>query len=230
MDACVLVVMDACAPPPVLKSTPLNLPNPYHQQPIHQVANLISKPSGVRDLLSQDIYIHKDLSDRVALLHATLPKAVKVGRSIWLRRMDVDTYPYPSGATRPDHRISYPRPCHTHSTHPLLNTQADEILGKCRKEKRQPTPDEQKLIDEVEAAREIIIQVHARFLDLRARLASCLVLCRGCAHVAAPTTTKGNHDRATQFILSHNRPSKKTTTGGRLPRARAGGQHQGLAD
>lgn len=42
------------------------------------MAHLISKPSGVRDLLAQDIYIHKDLSDRVALLHATLPKAVKV--------------------------------------------------------------------------------------------------------------------------------------------------------
>lgn len=33
---------------------------------------------GVRDLLSQDIYVHKDLNDRVALLNATLPKAVKV--------------------------------------------------------------------------------------------------------------------------------------------------------
>lgn len=41
------------------------------------------------------------------------------------------------------------------------NEQADEILAKCRKEKRQPTPDEQKLIDEVEAAREVIIQVDA---------------------------------------------------------------------
>lgn len=61
-----------------------------------QVANLISKPSGVRDLLSQDIYIHKDLSDRVALLHATLPKAVKV-RPVGWRGMhvcveEIDTY------------------------------------------------------------------------------------------------------------------------------------------
>lgn len=79
------------------------------------MAQLISKPSGVRDLLSQDIYLHKDLTDRVALLNATLPKAVKV----------------------------------------------DEIYTKLRKEKRTATPDEQKLIDEVEAAREIIIQVDA---------------------------------------------------------------------
>ncbi|TFJ84244.1 hypothetical protein NSK_004235 [Nannochloropsis salina CCMP1776] len=78
-----------------------------------QVAQLISKPSGVRDLLSQDIYVHKDLNDRVALLNATLPKAVKV----------------------------------------------DEIYTKLRKEKRTATAEEQKLIDEVEAAREIIIQV-----------------------------------------------------------------------
>jgi hypothetical protein len=59
-----------------------NQPTPNHQHHQNttnpQVANLISKPSGVRDLLSQDIYIHKDLSDRVALLNATLPKAVKV--------------------------------------------------------------------------------------------------------------------------------------------------------
>jgi len=35
----------------------------------------------------------------------------------------------------------------------------DEIYTKLRKEKRAATADEQKLIDEVEAAREIIIQV-----------------------------------------------------------------------
>jgi len=80
-----------------------------------KVADLITKPSAVRDLLAQDMYISKDLNDRVALLNATLPKAVK----------------------------------------------ADDILVKCRKEKRQPTSEEQKLIDEVEAARDIIIQVDA---------------------------------------------------------------------
>lgn len=36
---------------------------------------------------------------------------------------------------------------------------ADEILMKLRREKREPTADEQALIDEVEACREIIIQV-----------------------------------------------------------------------
>lgn len=59
------------------------------------------------------MYISKDLSDRVALLNDTLPKAVKV----------------------------------------------DEIYARLRKEKRTATPDEQALIDEVEKAREIIIQV-----------------------------------------------------------------------
>jgi hypothetical protein len=37
--------------------------------------------------------------------------------------------------------------------------QADAILSKIRKEKRTATAEEQQLIDEVEAAREIIIQV-----------------------------------------------------------------------
>lgn len=78
-----------------------------------EVAQLISKPSAVRDQLSEHVFISKDPKDRVALLNAALPKAVK----------------------------------------------ADEILGKCRKEKRQPTPSEQALIDEAEAMREIIIQV-----------------------------------------------------------------------
>ena len=36
---------------------------------------------------------------------------------------------------------------------------ADKLMTKIRKEKRQATPDEQKVIDEAEAAREIIIQV-----------------------------------------------------------------------
>jgi acyl-CoA dehydrogenase len=82
---------------------------------MRQVANLITKPSEVRDLLIENIYIPKDMNDRVALLHAILPKAVKV----------------------------------------------DEIYAKMRKEKRQPTAEEKVLIDEVEAAREIIIQVDA---------------------------------------------------------------------
>lgn len=38
----------------------------------------------------------------------------------------------------------------------------DELYTKLRKEKRNPTPDEQALIDEVEKAREIIIQVHSQ--------------------------------------------------------------------
>jgi Na+-translocating ferredoxin:NAD+ oxidoreductase RnfG subunit len=36
---------------------------------------------------------------------------------------------------------------------------ADDILAKCRKEKRSPTAEEQHLIDEVEAVREMVIQV-----------------------------------------------------------------------
>lgn len=45
-----------------------------------------------------------------------------------------------------------------HNTLPKA-VKADEILAKCRKEKRSPTPSEQALIDEVEEAREKIIQV-----------------------------------------------------------------------
>jgi hypothetical protein len=43
-----------------------------------QAANLITKPSEVRDLRIENIYIPKDVNDRVALLHDILPKAVKV--------------------------------------------------------------------------------------------------------------------------------------------------------
>lgn len=83
-------------------------------------------------------------------------------------------------------------------TQPNRIQQADEILAKCRKEKRQPTPDEQKLIDEVEAAREIIIQVRFRFatttLSFRVVLHPCVCMyvcvceCICVSAWAAPTT------------------------------------------
>lgn len=95
-------------------SFPFGLPYdvPTDKQ-IRKVADLLSTDNQVRDLLSDSLFVSKDQNDRVALLNATLPKAVK----------------------------------------------ADAILAKLRKEKRNATADEQKLIDEVEAAREIIIQV-----------------------------------------------------------------------
>lgn len=78
-----------------------------------RVANLISTDSGVRSLLSENMFISSKKDDRVALLNETLPKAVK----------------------------------------------ADQILSNVRKQKRSPTIQEQQAIDEVEAAREVIIQV-----------------------------------------------------------------------
>lgn len=45
--------------------------------------------------------------------------------------------------------------------------QADGVLRTLRREKREATADEQALIDEVEAAREIIIQVCTFFCSLR---------------------------------------------------------------
>uniref|UniRef100_A0A7S1TSJ0 Acyl-coenzyme A dehydrogenase n=1 Tax=Phaeomonas parva TaxID=124430 RepID=A0A7S1TSJ0_9STRA len=78
------------------------------------VAQLVSTNSAFRDLMTENTFIHGDAAqDRVALLHATLPKAVE----------------------------------------------ADKILKALRKEKRKATTAEQALIDEVEAAREEIIQV-----------------------------------------------------------------------
>ncbi|KAF0694013.1 Aste57867_15072 [Aphanomyces stellatus] len=77
------------------------------------VAELISTDSGVRELFATNMFISEKATDRVALIHKTLPKAVK----------------------------------------------ADAILAKLRKEKRSATADEQMLIDEVEAARNEIIQV-----------------------------------------------------------------------
>lgn len=78
-----------------------------------KVATLVSTDSGVRSLLSENMFISSSKEDRVALLNDTLPKAVK----------------------------------------------ADQILSSVRKQKRSPTIQEQQTIDEVEAAREIIIQV-----------------------------------------------------------------------
>ncbi|KAJ0400481.1 hypothetical protein ATCC90586_003953 [Pythium insidiosum] len=78
-----------------------------------KVADLISTDSGIRTLLSDSVFVSKDPKDRVAMLNATLAKAVE----------------------------------------------ADKVLAKLRKEKRNATAEEQKLIDEVEAAREEIIQV-----------------------------------------------------------------------
>jgi len=95
-------------------SFPFGLPYdaPTDKQ-MRQVAELISTDSGVRNLLSDDVFVSKDPEDRVGLLNATLPKAVK----------------------------------------------ADRTLAALRKQKRSATIDEQKFIDEVEAAREVIIQV-----------------------------------------------------------------------
>ncbi|KAG5175311.1 acyl-CoA dehydrogenase [Tribonema minus] len=78
-----------------------------------EVSRLVSTDSAVRDLFVSHTFVSADPSDRVALIHATLPKAVR----------------------------------------------ADEVLKTLRREKRDATPAEQALIDEVEAAREIIIQV-----------------------------------------------------------------------
>ena len=95
-------------------SFPFGLPydSPSDKQ-MRQVSELISTDSAVRSLLSDNVFVSEDPADRVALLNATLPKAVK----------------------------------------------ADRTLTALRKQKRSATIDEQKSIDEVEAAREIIIQV-----------------------------------------------------------------------
>lgn len=86
------------------------LPSDKHTK---KVADLISTDSAVRSLISDSVFVSKDPEDRVALLNATIGKAVE----------------------------------------------ADKVLAKLRKEKRNATPAEQQLIDEVEAAREKIIQV-----------------------------------------------------------------------
>jgi alkylation response protein AidB-like acyl-CoA dehydrogenase len=78
-----------------------------------KVAALISTDTQIRDLFISNTFVSSDLTDRVALIHDTLPKAVR----------------------------------------------ADNVLKILRKEKRDATSDEQALLDEVEAAREIIIQV-----------------------------------------------------------------------
>lgn len=86
------------------------LPSDKHAK---KVADLVSTESAVRSLLTETVFISKNPLDRVAMLNATVGKAVE----------------------------------------------ADKILAKIRKEKRNATAAEQKLIDEVEAAREQIIQV-----------------------------------------------------------------------
>uniref|UniRef100_A0A7S1TSL9 Acyl-coenzyme A dehydrogenase n=1 Tax=Phaeomonas parva TaxID=124430 RepID=A0A7S1TSL9_9STRA len=79
-----------------------------------KVAQLVSTDNQFRELMQEGTFVHSDpTKDRIALLMATLPKAVK----------------------------------------------ADAVLKACRKEKRSPTAAEQALIEEVEAAREEIIQV-----------------------------------------------------------------------
>jgi alkylation response protein AidB-like acyl-CoA dehydrogenase len=81
---------------------------------MREVADLISKPSEVRELLAEDLFISEKIqTDRVAMMNHILPKA-----------------------------------CAT-----------DDILAQCRREKRSPTGEEQALIDEVEAIREMVIQV-----------------------------------------------------------------------
>ena len=111
----------------------------------------------MRDLLSQDIYVHKDLTDRVALLNATLPKAVKVRPPSLLPSLPLFWGQYTSSKrTRKIHRLT---PLFLPPSLPLSLLKVDEIYTKLRKEKRTATAEEQKLINEVEAAREIIIQV-----------------------------------------------------------------------
>lgn len=101
---------------PVMRglSFPFGLPYdaPTDKQ-MRKVSELISTDSAVRSLLSDNVFVSKNLDDRVALINATLPKAVKANRT----------------------------------------------LTALRKQKRSATADEQKYIDEVEAAREVIIQV-----------------------------------------------------------------------
>lgn len=56
--------------------------------------------------------------------------------------------------------------------------QADAVLRTLRREKREATADEQALIDEVEAAREIIIQVcYISVLCVRAAVCVCVRAC-----------------------------------------------------
>lgn len=54
--------------------------------------------------------------------------------------------------------------------------QADAVLRTLRREKREATADEQALIDEVEAAREIIIQVCVTHAYRPARVCVCCVV------------------------------------------------------
>jgi acyl-CoA dehydrogenase len=99
-----------------MKGMAFPLGRSYHRpsdELARDVSRLVSTDSAVRALFGTNTFVSRDPTDRVALIHATLPKAVK----------------------------------------------ADEILKALRREKREPTASEQALIDEVEAAREIIIQV-----------------------------------------------------------------------
>jgi len=79
------------------------------------VSQLITKPSEVRALLTQNVFVSKNENDRVNQISRAVSLAVE----------------------------------------------ADGYLAACRKAKRQPTTEEQKVIDEAEALREKIIQVDA---------------------------------------------------------------------
>lgn len=80
---------------------------------VQKAAHLISTTSGVRNLLSEGIFISKDPKDRVRMLNDVLPKSIK----------------------------------------------ADAILAEAKKAKRHLTAEEQKLIDEVNAVVNEIVQV-----------------------------------------------------------------------
>ena len=80
-----------------------------------QVSQLITKPSEVRALLTQNVFVSKNENDRVNQISRAVSLAVE----------------------------------------------ADGYLAACRKAKRQPTEEEQKVIDAAEDLREKIIQVDA---------------------------------------------------------------------
>lgn len=79
------------------------------------VSQLITTPTEVRAMLSQNVFVSKDQNDRVN----------QISRAV------------------------------------SLACEADGYLAACRRQKRQPTAEEQKVIDEAEALRELIIQVDA---------------------------------------------------------------------
>ncbi len=90
----------------------------------------------LHSFITEGAFVSSDPTDRVALLYAALPKAVKV-----CVRTDLCIWIIPS-------LIFF-----------SLLFQADNVLTKIRREKREPTETELALIDEAEAMREVIIQV-----------------------------------------------------------------------